>query len=162
MIKTKRVRGNPNPLIIEHHPSTYTGYPFITLVQYRDKQFLTIVDNVLDKKIKAYVLDYCGPEKVDEEYVIASAASWYENNREEYPLSVEFARLGVMSDFTKIFRSFNVEFVTRVIGPLPTFEMGVVHSVKRRRRKPIPTNVPVIIRDDQENVPIIIDPDLLV
>lgn len=132
------------PLVVEAHPAAYTGYPFITLLQYRNQHFLTIVDNVDDECIKAFVLDMCGPEKVNEEVVIEVAANWYKNHRTNYPISIEFSRLGLTSILSKIYRTYNTDFVSRIIGPAPRFDMTNVKSVKRRRRKAISPGVKVI------------------
>ena len=131
----RRTRKTSVPLIIEPHPANYKGYPFITLLQHYDQTVLTIVDNVDSKNINAFVLDLCGPEKVSEEMVITIASDWYENRFTRYPLSFEFSRRGVMPEVSKISRSYNIEFVTRVIGPLPKFEMEKIKSVKRRRKR---------------------------
>jgi len=139
----KRVRGNPLPLIVENHPESYDGYPFITLIQYRDEEVLGIVDNITDKMVKAYILDLCGPSQVDEESIINVASEWYAKSKDRYPLSFEFSKLGMSETVRGIYRSYPVGFVTRVIGPLPRFEMGEVKSVKRRRRKPISSNIEV-------------------
>ena len=143
MTPKKRVRGNPLPLIVENHPKNYDGYPFITLIQYRDQHLLEIIDNTTDKMIKAYILDYCGPSQVDEERVINVAMEWYASSKDRYPLSFEFSKLGMSDEVKGIYRSYAVGFVTRVIGPLPRFEMGEVTSIKRRRRKPVPPNIEV-------------------
>jgi len=139
----KRIRGNPIPLIIERHPEEYKGYPFITLLQYRNNQQLTIIDNITDKHVRSYVLDYCGPAGVDEEQIILAASDWYSNHRDEYPISFAFSRLGISNIVSKIYQTYNIEFITRVIGPLPRFEMNEIHSIKRRRRKPIPAGMEV-------------------
>ena len=125
------------PLIVEPHPKDYSGFPFITLIQYRKQPMLTIVDNATDDIIRAFVLDLCGPERVNEELIIQVAAEWYINNRENFPISIEFSKLGISPHTSKIYRSLNVEFVSRVIGPVPKYPMSNVKSVKRRRRKPI-------------------------
>ena len=143
MATKKRVRGNPLPLIIEPHPVDYAGYPFITLIEYRDKHLLGIIDNATDKMIKAYVLDLCGPTSVDEEFVIGVAADWYKNAKDRYPLSFEFSKQGVADDVKSIYKSFAIGFVTRIIGPLPKFEMAEVKSIKRRRKKPLSPNIEV-------------------
>jgi len=143
MTAKKRVRGNPLPLIVEKHPKNYDGYPFITLIQYRDQHLLGIIDNTTDKMIKAYILDLCGPSQVNEEQVINIASIWYNKSKDRYPLSFEFSKRGLSEDVKAIYRSFAVGFVTRVIGPLPRFEMSEVKKVKRRRRKPIPANIEV-------------------
>jgi hypothetical protein len=143
MTTKKRVRGNPLPLIIEPHPADYAGYPFITLIEYRDKHLLGIIDNATDKMIKAYVLDLCGPASVDEEFVIEVAADRYKNAKDRYPISFEFSKQGVAENVKSIYKSFAVGFVTRIIGPLPKFEMSEVKSIKRRRKKPLSPNIEV-------------------
>ena len=140
---TKRTRGNPIPLIVEKHPDGYTGYPFITLLQYQDKHLLSIVDNIDKKTVKSFILDLCGPEQVNEELLINIADDWYEHRRDKFPLSFEFSRLGVSEEMNKIYRTFNIEYITRVIGPLPKFEMAEIRSVKRRRKKSIPIGMEV-------------------
>lgn len=133
----------PVPLIIEPHPRDYSGLPFITLIQYRKQPMLTIVDNADDDVIRAYVLDYCGPEHVDEERLIQTAIEWYEQSKQDYPLSIEFSRRGLTSVTAKVYRALNVEFVSRVIGPVPKYPMSTVKSIKRRRRKGVPAGVEV-------------------
>lgn len=137
----KRTRGNPIPLIIEQHPEDYNGYPFITLLQYRKEHILALIDNTDDKIIKAYVLDLCGPSKVDEERIVEVTLDWWDNRRDRYPLSVEFSSLGLTNDASKIYRTFNIEYITRVIGPLPKYEMKDTVSVKRRKRKVLPKGI---------------------
>jgi len=131
------------PLIIESHPKDYTGFPFITLIQYRKQPMLAIIDNADEEIIRAFVLDLCGPEHVDEEMVIHAAADWYANNKGNYPLSIEFSRRGMTSITSKIYRALNIEFVSRVIGPVPKYPLTTVKSIKRRRRKPIPSGVEI-------------------
>lgn len=131
------------PLIVEPHPRDYSGFPFITLIQYRKSPMLVIVDNVDEEAIRAYVLDLCGPERVDEEAVISAAAEWYSTNRGNFPISIEFSRRGMTPMTSRVYRALNVEFVSRIIGPVPKYPMGTVKSIKRRRRKPISTNVEI-------------------
>ena len=140
---TKRIRGNPIPLIVEKHPKNYNGYPFITLIQYKDQDWLVVVDNVDDKNIDAYVLDLCGPENVNEEHLIEVTYPWWKERRENFPISFEFSRLGMTGEVSKIFRSFHIEYVTRVIGPLPNFKMEEVIKIRRRKRKTIPEGMEV-------------------
>jgi len=143
MTTKKRVRGNPLPLIVEKHPDNYDGYPFITLIQYREQDLLGIIDNTTDKMIKVYILDLCGATQVNEEQIINVASFWYSESKDKYPLSFEFSKMGISDEVKKIYRSLPVGFVTRVIGPVARFEMNEVKSVKRRRRKAISVNMEV-------------------
>lgn len=143
MAAKKLSRSTQVPLIVEPHPEDYDGYPFITLIKYRDHHTLNIVDNSDDKTIKSYVLDMCGPEEVDEESVISIAAEWHETSKAKYPISFEFSKRGISETMSKILRSYNIDFVTRVIGPLPSFEMKAIKATKCRRRKQVPAGVAV-------------------
>lgn len=139
---TTRKRQNV-PLIVENHPENYTGYPFITLVQYHERHLLSIIDNADDKNIKAYVLDYCGPEQVNEELVITVANEWYGTNSNSYPLSIEFSRRGLRDNVQAIYRKFNINFVSRLIGPLMKFPMNEVYNTKRKRKRNVPVGIEV-------------------
>lgn len=138
------------PLIVEPHPKDYSGFPFITLIQYRKQPMLTIVDNATDDIIRAFVLDLCGPERVNEELIIQVAAEWYATNRANFPISIEFSKLGLSPHTSKIYRSLNVEFISRVIGPVSKYPMANIKSIKRRRRKPISSAAIIQLSDMQE------------
>ena len=140
----KKIR-NICPLIIEEHPEDYDGYPFITLIQYtNDQEIITIVDNSNDKSISAFVIDLCAQEKVDEKILITIASEWYYSNaKDQYPLSIEFSRRSLSNMMSKIYRIYTVDFVSRVIGPVPKFEMNTKPKIKRRRRKSIPKGIQI-------------------
>ena len=131
------------PLIVEPHPKEYGGFPFVTLIQYRKQPMLAIIDNIDEASIKAFVLDLCGPEEVDEEMLIVVASEWYQTNRANFPISIEFSRRGITNQTSRIYRALNVEFVSRVIGPVPKYPMGQAKSIKRRRRKPLSPGVEI-------------------
>lgn len=129
------------PLIIEDHPKNYNGYEFITLIHYNDQKFLNIVDNVTKKHIVTYVLDLCAVNEVCEKQVIDVAYEWYVDPEKNYPISIEFSRLGLSHEMNSILKLFSIDYVTRVIGPLPKYNMTGPVKVRKRKRKPIPANM---------------------
>lgn len=131
------------PLVIEEHPRDYKGYPFITLVEYRKQHCLVIVDNIDDEQLHAYVLDLCGPENVDEAVLIDIAAQWWEGSRGNFPIAIEFARRGMTPSMSKLYRSYSIDNISRIIGPVSKFPIGTVKSEKRRRRKPLPAGIAI-------------------
>lgn len=137
------MKKNPSiPLITEPHPESYDGYPFITLIRYNDENYLNIVDNVVNKQIVAYNLDMCKAANVDEWTLVGITKDWFYNERhKKHPLSVEFSRLGLATQLRPILRCYPVEFVTRVIGPLPEYQMGGVFKSKKKKKKSIPTDI---------------------
>lgn len=135
---------NKYPLIVEAHPEYYDGYDFITLIRYNDVNYLTIIDNTDDKFINCYVLDLCATVKISEDEIIDVAHEWYRDSAEVYPISIEFSKRGMTGSVSKIQRSFSIDFVTRVIGPLPQFSMKGVTKVRKRKRKPLPDGVKIV------------------
>lgn len=123
------------PLIIEDHPNDYNGYPFITLIKYNDESFLTIVDNIYKKHISAYVLDLCAPQEVDELKIVNIANHWYSEHFNSYPISIEFSRRNMTEEVSKICRSYSIDYITRVIGPVRKFDMGNPSKIRKRKRK---------------------------
>ena len=144
MTGKRRVRGNPIPIIVEPHPANYQGYPFITLIQFRDNYHLLIVDNANEKIVEGYVLDLCGPTNVNEENVINKASEWFTDYREKFPVSFYFSQQGCSGKFLPIYRTYPAEFITRIIGPMPVFDMAEGISIKRRRRKALSPGLKII------------------
>jgi hypothetical protein len=130
------------PLVKESHPSSYIGYPFITLLVYGEEKVLTIIDNHNKHTINAFVLDQCEIEGIDESLVIKIVSQWYYNDQ-SYPISIEFAKYPELN-INKIYKSFNINYVKRIIGPLPEYNMEFTKKIKRKKRKISDTNMEVI------------------
>lgn len=142
-VKVKKPKATPLPLLVEDHPKLYSGFPFLTFIQFRTEHVLAVVDNVHDNQIQCYVLDYCGPEGIDEMKFMEVVDNWHKNERDLYPLSIALSRANLETHFNKIHRTYHLEFITRIVGPLYTFPIDEVKVTRRRRRKPIPASIKV-------------------
>ena len=131
------------PFIIQNHPAEYTGYPFLSVIQYKNNHIISIIDNVNKKTVKAFALDLCGPEGVSEELVINIASYWYEFERNRYPLSIEFSKRGLANITAKIMKTYSIDSISRIMGPLYIYPTDNVIKIKRRKRREIPTAVDV-------------------
>lgn len=135
--KPKKIKDRPLPLLIEEHPNSYQGSPFLTFIQFRTEHVLAVVDNVHNNHIQCYVLDYCGPEGINELDMIAIAEHWFYHERDKYPISIALAKLEQEKIFNVIHRTYNVEFITRIVGPLFIYPIDEVRVTRRRKRKPL-------------------------
>ena len=143
MATTRKRSKHSMPLLIEDHAADYDGFPFVTLIQFRQEHLLTIVDNADDKLVKAYVLDGCGQARIDVQRILPVCEEWFKNSNEIYPLSIEFSKQGLSDIVAPIYHTFNVEYISRVIGPFPRFNLMDIQSTKRRRRKTISRGVSI-------------------
>lgn len=126
------------PLISEDHPNEYNGYPFITLLQYGNEiTYLSVIDNTTSSHIKAYILDLCNAENVNEQFIITECIKWYESYKEKVPLSVYFSSNNLTDIAGRIYKTFNIEYISRAIGPLPYYNMDIPHLIKRKKCKKV-------------------------
>jgi hypothetical protein len=132
---------NKKNIIVEDHAPEYHGYPFMSLIQYKQRSVISIIDNSDDKLVKAYVLDLCNSENVDEQLIILAANVWFENSIDRYPVSIEFAKHGLLSDTSKILKIFNIDMLDRIVGPVYFYPIDTVTYVKKRKRRILPASV---------------------
>jgi len=130
------------PLIREPHPSDYNGLPFLTLIEYKDTPYITIVDNYLDKVLNVYVIDMCDAEEINKEILLLAGMDWWSNYKNQIPFSFYLSRNNLTDTCYKAFRTFQTEHITRAIGPVPVFKMDGMVSVKRRCKRDI-SNIPL-------------------
>jgi hypothetical protein len=101
---------------------------------------------VLNNNIVAYVIDFCNNSDVEEMKLIEIADHWYTHNKDKHPFSIEISKRGLSNYFNRVQRSFCLDYVTRVIGPLPTFNMGGPKKVRRKKKKQIPKNITIVVK----------------
>lgn len=126
---------NKIPLLSEDYPDDYVSYKFISLIQYGKEKILTVIDNTNNTQMKCFVLDLCGPEGISEQLFLEIANHWYENNFKKYPLSTELAKMGLSLVTSKILRTYNIEYISRVIGPIQKYSSNEATTVKRKRKR---------------------------
>ena len=130
------------PLIFEEIQDDL-NYIFLTLIEYKRVKYLTIVENVVNDEIHAYVLDTLAAEGVDTNWFLSVAVKWFYASSERYPLSFEFAKLGMGEVIKRSIRTFNINATSRVIGKLFTYNIAAKPKVRRRKVQPLPEGITV-------------------
>lgn len=105
----------------------------LSLIEHRRDQYLVIIDNIVDDTVYAYVLDYARQEGIDLKTLIDIAESWLQEKSAAYPLSFELSRLGLTEVANRIYKTFDVAYVTRLVGR--PFQYDLLNPVKVKRRR---------------------------
>lgn len=122
---------------------------FLTLIEYKKIKYLSIIENVIEDEIQAYILDQLSAESVNQDWFLSVATIWFYGASDRYPLSFEFAKLGKSDVARKILKTFNLNSTSRVIGKLFTYPINSKPKIKRRKASFIPeTNDVVFKRKD--------------
>jgi hypothetical protein len=136
---------NAPPLVIEELQDR-ANYMYLTLLEYKRKQHLCIIDNVTDNEISAYILDFAKAEDIDVDELLRTVTLWYYKSSEDYPLSFEFAKLGMSQKMSLIRRTFRKDYISRFIGQKFGFNVNAKPKVRRKRVNPVPAGVEVKLK----------------
>jgi hypothetical protein len=135
----------PPPLIFEPISDTLNQI-FLTLIEFKKVKYLTIVENVIDEEIHAYVLDQLEAEGIDQAWFLSIATKWFYSASERYPLSFEFTKHGQGDMVKKALKTFNMNSASRVIGKLFVYNMNGKPKVRRRKVQPLPAMLEVKLK----------------
>ena len=113
------------------------------MLEHRRDRYLVIIDNIDNNNITAYVLDYAQQEGVDLIAFIKLAEDWLERSQGAYPLSFELSRLGLTSVARRIYKTFDLAYVTRLVGRSFSFDLTTPIRVRRRRASRVPAGVEI-------------------
>lgn len=130
------------PLVVEDIKDLANLY-YLSLIEYKRENYLVVIDNISDYEISAYVLDYAEQEGVDIKQFLSIVNHWFYKSANKYPLSFELARIGVLDRLSPIFRTFDIGFISRVIGHPFKFDLNTKTKIKRRKVVPPPSSVEV-------------------
>jgi hypothetical protein len=142
----------PPPLVFEHLQDEL-NMTFLTLIEYKKVKYLTIVENVIDEEIHAYVLDQLEAEGIDQQWFMSVATRWFYGASDRYPLSFEFTKFGQGDVVRKALKTFNMNSASRVIGKLFVFNMNGKPKVRRRKVQPLPAMLEVKLKGSTDKPP---------
>lgn len=134
----------PN-LIVEFASDSGNIY-YLSVLEYRRENYLVVIDNVSSEEIGAYVLDYAQQERLDLGQLMSVITYWFYRGSTQYPLSFEFSRLGMTPMTNRIYKTFELAHVTRLIGYDFKYDFETPPKVRRRRVNLIPAGTPIRIK----------------
>ena len=119
---------------------------FLAVLEFRRENYLVIVDNITDEEVGAYVLDYAQQEGMNLKDLMTLITQWFYRGSFHYPLSFEFSRLGIAQRTNRIYKTFELAHVTRLIGKDFRFDFLTPPRVRRRRVNRIPAGVEIKLK----------------
>lgn len=134
------------PGLIVERAEDQGNYYFLSVLEYRRENYLVIVDNITDEEVGAYVLDYAQQEGMNLKDLMTVITQWFYRASYRYPLSFEFSRLGISPRTNRIYKTFELAHVTRLIGKDYKFDLQVPPKVRRRRVNRIPAGVEIKLK----------------
>lgn len=120
---------------------------FLTLIEYKKVKYLTIVENIVDTEIQAYILDNLAAEGIDQDWFLSVATKWFYAASDRYPLSFEFAKMGSGDVVRKSLKTFNINSTSRIIGKLFTYAINDKPKIKRRKVIAQPASIDIKFKD---------------
>lgn len=134
------------PSLTLEHFQDHSNMLYLSLIEYKKENYLTIIDNIGTTELVAFVLDYTEPEGIDTQWLLGVANIWYYKSSARYPFSMEIARLGLTEKLSPIMKVFDIDNITRVVGLPFRFDTESRPKIKRRRVIPVPACVEIVLK----------------
>ena len=131
------------PLIIDN-VEEHTNLYLLSVVEYRRAEYTCIIDNITPAELRVYVIDKLHPGSLTPEELLSEAIYWYYDTSHKNQFSVFLASKGLSALATSMYRAFDINGVSRVVGKAFHYPDLAKAKVKRRRIIPIPEGTPVI------------------
>jgi hypothetical protein len=122
---------------------------YLSVLEYRRENYLVVVDDITDEEVTAFVLDFAHQEGVNLKELMTLITAWFYASSNKYPLSLEFSRLGIAGITKRIFKTFELAHVTRLIGKDFRYNLMEAPKVRRRRVNKIPAGVEIRLKRQQ-------------
>lgn len=110
-----------------------------------------VIDNISEEEVGAYVLDFAQQERLDVRQLLSIVTQWFYRGSEQYPLSFEFSRLGITPMTNRIYKTFELTHVTRLIGNNFNYALEAAPKIRRRRVNLIPAGTEIRLKRSTED-----------
>jgi hypothetical protein len=136
-------------LIVER--ASDTGNLFLlSVLEYQQKNYLVVVDNITEDEIGAYVLDFAQQERIDLKQLMTVIIHWFYAASDHRPLSFELSRIGISPATNRIYKTFELAHVTRLVGNDFRYDMSTPPKIRRRRVQLIPAGTEIKLKRTAE------------
>ena len=122
------------------------NFIYLSLVEYKRETYLCIIDEVTDDFIGAFVLDYAEQENIQISSFLSFVTKWFYSNSDNNSLSTELAKAGLSEYTSPIYKTFDVSYVSRIVGNPLSFKPPSKSKVKRRRVAPVPDYIEIVFK----------------
>lgn len=139
------------PTLIVEYASDSGNLFLLSVLEYRRENYLVVIDNISEEEVGAYVLDFAQQEKLNLKELMSVIIRWFYSASTRYPLSFEFSRLGLTTAANRIYKTFELPHVTRLIGNDFRFDFETPPKIRRRRVSLIPAGTEVRLKRSIED-----------
>lgn len=119
--------------VVEGYPTDYNGYKFVSLIVYNQRNFLVIVDNVVDNNVYAYVLDWCPLYSIDETVIRDLAKQWFEEHY-SIPFSFFVSAHNMTEYLQPLYTSFSISNIERIVGAFQHYPITTPLKIKHKKK----------------------------
>jgi hypothetical protein len=100
------------------------NYHYLTVITFRNTDFLCVVDNITDEAVSAYVFDGFKSDHLTTHDLLKVVNRWFYRNSSKHPLSFEFSKLNLTNHTKHLLKTFNLYEIQKIVGKPFIFDNG--------------------------------------
>jgi hypothetical protein len=132
-------------LVIEHVKEPVNLF-YLSIIEYKRENYLTVIDNITKSDVSAFVLDYTNQEKINTLDFLSLVNNWFYQSAHLHPLSFELSKHGLSDVMAPLYRTFELNSVSRIVGHPFSFNLEPSSKVKRRKVSITPSTVEIWLK----------------
>jgi hypothetical protein len=133
------------PLIIEKIIDETNLY-FLSVIEFRRMEYLGVINDITATHIKAYTFENIRPNSIQSQDFLSLIIQWYYADSFRKPLSISLSQNGMTGLTAPLYKSFELNGVSRIIGNPFIFSQFTECSTKKRKVLPIPEGIEIRLR----------------
>ena len=118
----------------------------LSLIEYRRVEYTCIIDNVTPTDVRVFVVDTLHPDALTYNEIISEAIYWFYDTSERQQFSMHLAARGLHQSASPLYRTFDLNGVSRVVGKAFSFPELAKNKVKKRRVLPIQEGIEIKLK----------------
>jgi hypothetical protein len=138
------------PLIIDKICDT-SNLHFLSLIEYKRTEYIGIIDNITNTHVKAYVLDLAKPAIIDIVDFLSNSIKWFYEHSDKTPISLYVSQKGLTPYSTHMYKSFELNGVSRIVGNPFIFSHFFESSTRKRKVLPISDYIEIRLKKSNQN-----------
>lgn len=134
------------PALIIERITDDSNLQFLSVIEFKRNEYLSVIDNITNTHVKAYTFDNIRPNTIEINAFLSTIIRWYYAESFCKPLSISLSKQGMTGMTAPLYKSFEINGVSRIIGNPFIFPQFTETSTRKKKILAIPEGIQITLK----------------